>query len=563
MADAKKFGIYICPDFEISKAIDCEKLAEDLKKEEHVHLVKVVPGLCTTKGADLVRDDIKAEELDGVVIGASSLRYHTDIFKFDILTERVNLREGVAWSHEPNNDDIQDLATDYMRMGLIKGVASEIPEPMVLDINDTVMVVGGGFTGMTAAIASAKAGYPVVIAEKAPELGGFMRKLHKLTPRNAPHYDLELNPIDELIGEIEAIPKIKVLTSCVIEKTSGQPGMFDVEAKIDGKDLKFQVGTIIQATGWKPYNPEKLGYLGYGKFKNVITNIEMEALAKAGNIVRPSDSAKVQNIVFVQCAGSRDKDHLPYCSSVCCMTSLKQAMYLRETYPDANIYVIYKDMRTPGKYEQFYKKVQNEDNIFLTKGEISEMADAGNDNIRVDIDGTLIGEKISIEADLVVLAAGMVPSTVPDKIELPEDPEEDFTIPTESCLNLKYIQGPELPTLHYGFPDSHYICFPYETRRTGIYACGSVRQPMDTLASKNDAFGASLKAMQILENIRIGTAVHPRSGDRTFPDFFFQRCTQCKRCTEECPFGALEEDIKGTPMPNPNRCRRCGICMGE
>ncbi|MDA3844150.1 MAG: hydrogenase iron-sulfur subunit [Candidatus Kapabacteria bacterium] len=562
MADAKKFGIYICPDFEISKAIDCEKLAEDLKKEEHVHLVKVVPGLCTTKGADLVRDDIKAEELDGVVIGASSLRYHTDIFKFDILTERVNLREGVAWSHEPNNDDIQDLATDYMRMGLIKGVASEIPEPMVLDINDTVMVVGGGFTGMTAAIASAKAGYPVVIAEKAPELGGFMRKLHKLTPRNAPHYDLELNPIDELIGEIEAIPKIKVLTSCVIEKTSGQPGMFDVEAKIDGKDLKFQVGTIIQATGWKPYNPEKLGYLGYGKFKNVITNIEMEALAKAGNIVRPSDSAKVQNIVFVQCAGSRDKDHLPYCSSVCCMTSLKQAMYLRETYPDANIYVIYKDMRTPGKYEQFYKKVQNEDNIFLTKGEISEMADAGNDNIRVDIDGTLIGEKISIEADLVVLAAGMVPSTVPDKIELPEDPEEDFTIPTESCLNLKYIQGPELPTLHYGFPDSHYICFPYETRRTGIYACGSVRQPMDTLASKNDAFGASLKAMQILENIRIGTAVHPRSGDRTFPDFFFQRCTQCKRCTEECPFGALEEDIKGTPMPNPNRCRRCGICMG-
>ncbi|MCK5741242.1 MAG: CoB--CoM heterodisulfide reductase iron-sulfur subunit A family protein, partial [Chlorobi bacterium] len=337
-----------------------------MKKEEHVHLVKVIPGLCTTKGADLVRDDIKAEELDGVIIGASSLRYHTDIFKFDVQTERVNLREGVAWSHEPNTDDIQDLATDYMRMGLIKGVASEIPEPMVLDINDTVMVVGGGFTGMTAAIASAKAGYPVVIAEKASELGGFMRKLHKLTPRNAPHYDLELNPIDELIGEIEAIPKIKVLTSCVIEKTSGQPGMFDVEAKIDGKDLKFQVGTIIQATGWKPYNPEKLDYLGYGKFKNVITNIEMEALAKAGNIVRPSDSAKVQNIVFVQCAGSRDKDHLPYCSSVCCMTSLKQAMYLRETYPDANIYVIYKDMRTPGKYEQFYKKVQNEDNIFLT-----------------------------------------------------------------------------------------------------------------------------------------------------------------------------------------------------
>jgi len=127
---------------------------------------------------------------------------------------------------------------------------------------------------------------------------------------------------------------------------------------------------------------------------------------------------------------------------------------------------------------------------------------------------------------------------------------------------LKYIQGKDLPTLHYGFPDSHYICFPYETRRTGIYAAGTVRNPMDIVACKNDALGASLKAIQVLESIRKGVAVHPRSGDKTYPEFFFQRCTQCKRCTEECPFGALEEDAKGTPMPNPNRCRRCGICMG-
>ena len=129
-------------------------------------------------------------------------------------------------------------------------------------------------------------------------------------------------------------------------------------------------------------------------------------------------------------------------------------------------------------------------------------------------------------------------------------------------LNLTYRLGTDLPTLKYGFPDSHFICFPYETRRTGIYAAGAVRAPMDFSQSISDAYGAAMKAIQAVECIDRGEAVHPRSGDMAIPEFFLQRCTQCKRCTEECPFGTLDEDEKGTPLPNPNRCRRCGICMG-
>ncbi len=350
--------------------------------------------------------------------------------------------------------------------------------------------------------------------------------------------------------------------------------MFDVTAKSNGDTITFQAGTIIQATGWKPYEPEKLSYLGYGSSKNIVTNVQFEELAKSGNLKKPSDDGKIKSIVFVQCAGSRDENHLPYCSTVCCMTSLKQALYVKEKYPDAAIYIIYKDMRTPANYEKFLKVVQNEDNIFLTKGEIAGI-EAVNGTVNVDVDNTLVGEKIRIEADMVVLAAGFVPNAAADRIktvkktESPageskaeEKPAEQAIEPEFSILNLQYIQGKDLPTLHYGFPDSHYICFPYETRRTGMYAAGTVRAPMDFVAAKNDALGASLKAIQCLENIRKGTAVHPRAGDKTYPDFFFQRCTQCKRCTEECPFGALEEDVKGTPMPNPNRCRRCGICMG-
>jgi quinone-modifying oxidoreductase subunit QmoB len=129
-------------------------------------------------------------------------------------------------------------------------------------------------------------------------------------------------------------------------------------------------------------------------------------------------------------------------------------------------------------------------------------------------------------------------------------------------LNLQYRQGPNLPTLKYAYPDSHFICFPYETRRTGIYAAGTVRRPMRVTQAVEDATGAALKAIQAARAAAEGVAVHPRSGDMSFPEFAMQRCTQCKRCTEECPFGAINEDEKANPLPNPTRCRRCGVCMG-
>jgi len=131
-----------------------------------------------------------------------------------------------------------------------------------------------------------------------------------------------------------------------------------------------------------------------------------------------------------------------------------------------------------------------------------------------------------------------------------------------SVLNLTYRQGPDLPQFKYGFADSHFICFPYETRRTGIYAAGPVRRPMDMLQATEDATGAALKAIQAVENASLGRAAHPRSGDLSFPQVRLEGCTQCKRCTVECPFGAIDEDERRFPVFNEQRCRRCGTCMG-
>ena len=168
-------------------------------------------------------------------------------------------------------------------------------------------------------------------------------------------------------------------------------------------------------------------------------------------------------------------------------------------------------------------------------------------NLAVSAENTLLGENIVLDVDMVVLAAGMEPTTL-----------------HENSINLAYRQGPAFSDLDLfdGYADSHFICFPYETRRTGVYTCGGVRKAETMEETVDDATGAALKAIQCLESTDRGVSVHPRSGDATYPEFFMQRCTQCKRCTEECPFGALDDDAKGTPLPNPTRCRRCGTCMG-
>ena len=281
--------------------------------------------------------------------------------------------------------------------------------------------------------------------------------------------------------------------------------------------------------------------------KNVISSAEFEQMAKSGNIQR-KDGTPALNIGFIQCAGSRTPEHLPYCSGTCCMDSLKQAAYIREQNPDAKAHIIYRDMRTPGLYEDFYRTRQDDPGVFLTQGDVVGVNETESKNIAIDVDNTLFGEPVYNGNGFGCF--GGWSSAFDDERRV----RFESAVPPGT--------GPS-GNSKYGYPDSHFICFPYETRRTGIYAVGSVRQPMDINDAKLDATGAALKAIQAIELTDQGKTVHPRVGDLTFPEFALSRCTSCKRCTEECPFGVLEEDDKGMPLPNPARCRSCGICMGS
>ncbi|MCL4401423.1 MAG: FAD-dependent oxidoreductase [Acidobacteria bacterium] len=581
----KKPGLYICSGCGIGQALDTEKLAKMAKRECKTPVVQVHPFLCGPEGVELIRKDLTAGTIDGVIVAGCSPRVKTEVFDFGpkTLVERVNLREHVAWCHAPKDEDTQMLAEDYLRMAGAKVQKCEPPEPISDPISKKLLVVGGGITGITAALEAADAGYEVALVEKEPELGGFVAGLKKRFPSAPPYTNLES---DGFAGKLQAVKyhsKIQVLTSARIAKIEGQPGMFDATIETGSGTTTVRAGAIVEATGWKPYDASRLGHLGYGLSPDVITNVELERMATKGPIVRPSDGKPIESVLFVQCAGSRDKDHLPYCSSVCCMASLKHAAYIHEQNPDAKVFIIYKDIRTPGQYEKFYRAAQDNPLNFLAKGEVAGVEKAKDGKLAVTVRNSMLGPNVMVPVDLVVLATGMVPNSADgeairaledakvkaakgdsekQRTEAAKRAEELKQHEGTEILNLTYRQGPDLPVLRHGFPDSHFVCFPYETRRTGIYAAGAVRTAMDSSHAQEDALGAAMKAIQSIELASRGEAVHPRAGDMSVPSFFLQRCTQCKRCTEECPFGTLDEDEKGTPKPNMYRCRRCGICMG-
>ncbi|MFO7748518.1 MAG: FAD-dependent oxidoreductase [Desulfobacteraceae bacterium] len=605
----KKYGVYICTGCGIGDVLDMEDLV-DVPEEEGV-TCKTHPFLCGKEGRELIQKDVDDGKVNAMVIGACSRRVNFDVFKFDnCIVERANLREGVVWPHsrekypaltedqkddEEHFDSIQMKAEDYIRMGMIRVEKVKLPEPYKPEtFSKKILVLGGGITGISAALDAAKTGFEVTIVEKTDKLGGYAAKMRSQMPVEEPFEALIPPVIADKLEEMEQYPNIEVKTSTEVARIAGQPGEFKVTFKKPGEKIEFDVpfplpeemkfdesgkelnaeeqhnklmeynegrkdiltidpestsyGAVILAAGWRPARLEGEAFAHLGcDLPDVITNDEFELLAAKGKIVRPSDGKEAKSVVFVQSPGKDEDDaDFEYCGAVTSQVALKQAKYVRNDYKDGKAYILYQHMRTPGLQENFYKSMQQDNGIFMSKGAVTGVSQQG-EGLMVDATNTLLGDNLNIQADLVVLSAGMVPATYDDPV-----------------INLAYRQGPGFRDndIFGQYADSNYICFPYETQRTGVYAAGAVRRSMTIEESVEDASGAVLKAIQCIESANRGVSVHPRSGDMTYPDFFFQRCTQCKRCTVECPFGALDDDEKGTPKVNPTRCRRCGTCLG-
>jgi quinone-modifying oxidoreductase subunit QmoB len=576
-----KTAAYICTGCGLGDKLDAKQLAKVAQREGKMALVREHAFLCSEDGVATIRKDIADEAVTHVMLAACSRRMKAEAFHFpDVAVARANLREGVLWivaEGEAHDEVRQEMADDYVRMGCAELKRLKVPagNPSRAD-SRRVLVVGGGVSGMTAALEAAEAGYDVLLVERTAALGGWAGRLWKRTPSKAPYAEPQDTGVAELAAKVSSHPRISVRLSSTVAETSGAPGRFKVQiAPLDGAAVEETVGAIVQASGFAAYDIAKLPELGGGTNPHVVDQAGLEALARAagGGPVKRADGKAVRSVAFVQCAGQRDDSgkHLPYCSGHCCATSIKQAMYFKNADPDVDTVVLYTDLRVPGMGEDFYRSAQNK-GVTFTKGKASAV-EASDRGARVKFRDLILDEDAAVDVDLVVLATGQVANagvnlddwtatvTEAEKGDEAARKKKD-ELHKISVLNMNYRQGPDLPQLKHGFADSHFICFPYETRRTGIYAAGPTRRPMDIAQAVEDATGAALKAVQAVENAAQGRAAHPRVGDLSYPIVRLEGCTQCKRCTVECPFGAIDEDEKRFPVFNESRCRRCGTCMG-
>ena len=410
--------------------------------------------------------------------------------------------------------------------------------------NKKILIIGGGISGLTAAVEAAEAGLEAYIVEKNPYLGGRVAQINKyfwkLCP---PNCGLEIQ-----FKRMKNSPNVKIYTLAEVEEIKGEEGNFDVTVKlhpryvndkcvgcdacaqacptyrsndfnfgmdktkaaylphpqafpfqyvIDDKvcpkdcmkpcleackynavdlgmkpeTITLKVGAVVLATGWDPYDTKKLDILGEGKMQNVITNMMLERLASSdgptsGKIVRPSDGKEVKNIAFVQCAGSRDENHLHYCSYICCLASLKHAMYMREQYPDSKIRIFYIDIRTPGLYEnRFYWKIKDDPNVIFTKGKVAGITEGPSKDITVEFEDIYGGGKSKATFDMVVLATGMDLTTKGSKV------------------------GTSISYTPDGLVDDAAL-------KKGIYAVGTIKSPADVARSVQDATSAVIKCIQ-------------------------------------------------------------------
>jgi len=582
VADEKKFAAYICTGCGIGERLDAGQLETTATRDGKMQLCRQHEMLCNSEGVQMIRDDIANEGVTHVVIAACSRRAKVEAFNFtDVAMSRANLREGVIWVRpdtDENRETTQEMADDYIRMGCAEVKYMNRPSASgEQERNTRILVVGGGVTGMTAALEAAAAGYTVQIVEKSAALGGHVAGYYKSIPTRSPYAHPQPTGVQQMIADIEASDRITVHLNSTIARTSGAPGRFEVEiATESGTSTTETVGAIVQATGFNVYDPSELTRFAYTRSADIVTNEELEQLVMAANggpVKRPSDGREVKAVAFVQNVGqnSKEKGQLPYHSGIGDLIAIKQAMYFKELNGDCDTTILFNNLRTPGAAGEDFYRAGQERAVTFSKGEVTEIVPG--DTLEVKFKDLILDEATSMQADLVVLDVGMVPNTGPDPyaqlaVEEAEDEEERAKAQAilenapPSILNLDYRQGTDLPHLKYGFTDSHFICFPYETRRTGIYAAGPQRRPMDIRQACDDATGAAMKAIQAVENAGQGRGVHPRVGDLSFPRFRKEGCTQCKRCTVECPFGAINEDEQRYPMFNEARCRRCGTCMG-
>jgi len=538
---------------EIGNHLDLDSIAAELKKDSRIVTVGVHDALCSREGQEYLRQQLKAMEFRRVAVGACSPNVQGLIVSHALeevglnkyLFEQVNIREQCAWVHQDRKLATRKAAR--LVRGAVERAARLKPlEDIDIPIKDSVLIIGGGVSGMQAALDVANAGYKAYLVERTSELGGRTYKLSMTFPTHncgicCMQYCKEC-VFTPKIEDVLQNSKIDVMLESEVEEVEGGFGSRIVKIRTPGGDKQVEVGAIIVATGSKTFDPKRIPELRYGH-PNVITSLELEQLIVAqreagGGLKRPSDGKTPKTINFIQCVGSRDKTKGNlHCSLVCCTYAIGQARELKRMNTQADIYIHYIDLRGPYRgFEEFYQTAK-EEGINFVRGRVSEVVvDKGKTFVRAaDTDSDTL---LNIDSDLVVLSVGQEPADGSDKIA------KMLHIQTDIDKFMKDINP----------------MFPSEFRR-GIYVAGTAQGPKGIRYSIEDAKAAATAAIGLIKK---GKIKFPRIV--AFVDE--ERCRGCGRCEETCEYQAIKiVEVPGqgklVSKIDEIRCEGCGACAAK
>nr|MDO8079616.1 CoB--CoM heterodisulfide reductase iron-sulfur subunit A family protein [Candidatus Freyarchaeota archaeon] len=546
ISEEPRIGVMICHcGTNIGGFLDCKEVADYAKTLPGVVYAEDNMYTCSSDTQDKIKRLIAEYDLNRFVVASCTPRTHEPLFMKTceeaglnpFLFEMANIRDQCSWVHMQEYDKGTQKAKDLVRMAVEKARMLKPLYRETVGVERSALVIGGGIAGMSAALSIAKQGFRVYLIEKEKELGGKLRSLGKLFLSGKEAKEL----IQEKIGEISENKNITVYTSAKLKNIEGYIGNFKatIENGEGAKDI--QVGVIVVAVGAESFKP--VGMYNYGNSNRIITQLELEEKTKEGTL----DPGK--NIVFIQCVGSREKKGRTYCSRVCCSTSIKQALTLKETNPERNIYVLYRDIVTPGKeYEDFYRKAMGEGILFIRYSEDQkpEVKLSKEGKPLVEVYDLLLQKNVEIEADLVVLATPMVP--IENKEEL------------SSMLKVPLSQ-------HGFFLEAHVKLRPLDFATDGIFLCGAASTPSTVPESIDQAEGAASRAATILAKGSVETVGITSCVDE-------ELCIGCGRCAAICPYKAIQmatcEEQLGEMKIQTRKarvidavCKGCGACVPE
>ena len=535
-AEEPKVGVFVCRcGANIGRVVDVPSVVQYACSLKNIVHAEESTFACAADTAQKITDTIRAKGLNRVVIAACTPRTHEPLFR-DTLREAginpyyfdmANIREHCSWVHSREKEDATQKAKDIVRMSAARAALLQPLREFELPVDKRALVVGGGLAGMTSALSLAEQGFEVCLVEKDTDLGGMARRIH---------YTLEGMDVQaylsDLIGKVYRHPSIHVSTDSTITEASGYVGNFITKVKSEGWVREIHHGIAIIATGAEEYRPTE--YL-YGQDNRVLTQLELEErIAKRDERVIGSSS-----MAMIQCVGCRQEDR-NYCSRVCCDQAIKNALKLKQINPVMDIYIIFRDMRTYGFKEDYYREAASKDVRFIRyepddKPQVEAVEEDGKPILRVTATDPILGQKLVIDTDSVALAAAVIPAATSHEVS-------------------KLFKIPFNPDGF--FQEAHVKLRPVDSAADGVFLCGIAHYPKHITETISQAYGAAGRAVTILTKDSVVA-----SG--AICEVNESACVSCGGCISVCTYDAIDfhETPKGKKARvNPILCKGDGLC---